>query len=107
MNARKHFRVEYPLQERPVFHAAGLVCTVADVSESGMTIVAPSGAASAPKLADRIAGTIHFRHAAPLLVEGVVLRVTARGAVLKFEAAGVPWASIQREERALLAKYPR
>lgn len=107
MNARAHFRVSYPLQERPVFHAPGLVCAVADVSESGMTITAPRGAEAELRLENRLTGTIHFRHGSPQLIAGVILRVTARGAVLRFDAPGIPWASIQAEERALLAKYPR
>jgi hypothetical protein len=107
MNARAHFRVEYPLSERPVFHAPGLVCAVADVSESGMTVAAPIGVRATLRPSDRVAGTIHFRHAPHAEIDGVILRLTEHGAVVHFDVGPVPWATIQAEERALLAKYPR
>jgi hypothetical protein len=107
MNARAHFRVVYPLKERPAFHASGFVCAVADVSESGMTLAAPIGAQPSIREGDRLTGTIRFRYSLPVDVDGVVLRLTKQGAVVRFDELRVPWASVQAEERALLAKYPR
>lgn len=107
MNAREHFRVVYPMQERPVFHGPGLVCAVADVSESGMTLIAPAGVRAALRARERITGTILFRHTEPVEIDGVILRITTHGAVVQFDAQQVPWASIKAEERALLAKYAR
>lgn len=107
MNARAHYRVVYPVRERPEFRAPGFVCAVVDISESGMTVAASSGVRATMHESDRIMGTINFRHSPPVEVEGVILRLTAQGAVVRFELLRVPWASVQAEERALLAKYPR
>ncbi len=105
-SGREYFRVRYPLRERPLFHAPGLVATIADVSETGMTLVAPAGARAKVEPGERVAGLIHFRHAEPAMVDGVVLRIVPTGLVLWFDRVGVSWGSVQAEERAINARHP-
>ncbi len=105
-NGRECYRIVYPLAERPVFHGPGVVAMVSDVSETGMTLVAPVGQHAKVRPGDRITGTIQFRHVEAPAVDGVVLRLTAHGFVVHFDAVGVPWPVILTEERAILARHP-
>jgi hypothetical protein len=104
---RAHFRIVYPLADRPVFHAVGVVCTVEDVSETGLTLVAPLAVRGQMRPDDRLQGVVHFRFAPPTEVAGLVMRLTETGLAIHLNEQPIPWAHIQAEERALLARYPQ
>jgi hypothetical protein len=104
---RAHFRIVYPMADRPVFHAAGVVCTVEDVSETGLTLVAPLAVREQLRPDERLQGVVHFRFAPPTEVAGLVLRLTETGAAVHLTEQSIPWAHIQAEERAQLARYPQ
>lgn len=104
---RSHFRITYPLSDRPVFHAPGVVCMIEDVSETGLTLVAPLAVREQLRPDERIQGTVLFKHAPETVVSGVVLRLTTTGAAVRFDERLIPWSHIQAEERALLTRYPQ
>lgn len=104
---REFYRVRYPLRERPSFHSPEVSALVADCSEMGMELIAPQIAKIGLPPGTRLTGTIHFRHAGRTTVECVVQRWTPTGIAVRFERASLPWATVQAEERAILARYPR
>ena len=104
-DSREFFRVRYPLKERPLFHAPDLVASVADFSETGMTLVGAAGANANVRPGDRVTGVIQFRHSPRPTVDGVVQRLTENGFVVRFDEARVPWAAVPSEERAILKRH--
>ena len=104
---RAHFRIVFPVNDRPVFRAAGVVCTAEDVSETGLTLAAPPEVRAQMRPEARIQGTVHFKFAPETEISGVVLRLTETGAAIHLDEQGIPWSHIQAEERALLARYPQ
>lgn len=101
-NDRAHYRICYPLSNRPVFEAHGKKHPVIDVSEQGLAIsVADDGIKHATQA---ITGRIHFLDGDVITVTGKVLRHDTKSVILLL-SAGVPLPIIMKEQRFLLQKF--
>lgn len=100
---RAHFRVEYPIRERPTFTAGGVSYLVADCSEQGMRYVETG---EMPEMGTRLAGRLRFSRGEELDVEGEVVRFFDRSVGLRLNGAGIPMRTIFDEQRFLRKLYP-
>ena len=101
---RSHYRVQYPLSERPVFEFEGRRLPVVDCSERGLRFVRPPGLAL--EAGQVIAGVVRFRRGAEAEVEGRVVRLDARQSAVHLDTAGIPLGIILDEQRYLRSRYP-
>lgn len=101
---RAHYRLAYPVMERPhlLLEDAGL--EVVDCSEKGLRFRAPDG--PVPEPGTHVQGTLVFRHGATEEVEGAVVRIQDGEVAVHLTERGVPFSRIWAEQRWLRSRYP-
>ena len=102
---RAFYRVEYPIQERPLLilegqHSKRL--SVVDVSEHGFRFAIEPDLELA--VGDVIKGNIQFRGRAQLSVQGEVVWILAKSAAVRLEVP-IPFGMILDEQRYLRSRY--
>lgn len=103
-STRAHFRVAYPLAERPRLILDEAVHQILDCSESGFRYYA--GAFDAPQVGTALVGRVRFRRGAQLEVRGRVVW-TSRGQVaVALTDTRIPLSIIYDEQRYLRKHYP-
>jgi hypothetical protein len=100
---REHYRIEYPILERPTFVVGTLVHQVVDCSESGIRYRLIS---EPPEAGTLVAGRLRFRRGSELMVEGEVLRIQDACAALRLKEPGIPLRIMLDEQRFLRKQYP-
>ncbi len=107
-NRRAHYRVEYPVHDRPSFAAGALCGSVTDCSETGVRVLFPTGlpADASVRVGDRMSATIRFARGDVAGVEGEVVRYDGRNLSLRLDAAKLPFGVIIKEQWWLRARYP-
>ncbi len=107
-NRRNHFRVEYPVKDRPILSARQWRGEVMDCSETGVRVHLPDGIPGEPNLIDgeRLTASIRFAQGDTIEVEGTVVRHAGTTLVLRLDVAQVPFSRIIREQRWLRSRYP-
>lgn len=70
---RRHFRIKYPIPERPKFEVSGHTLVVVDLSESGIKIIGNPN--FRPKIRQTITGRLIFADQSTELLEGTVVRL--------------------------------
>lgn len=105
---RTHYRIEYPVLDRPAFRAGDIEGLVNDCSETGVRVTV-TGALPVDRTlgaGDRLAGTIHFSRGEMVDVEGEVMRFENKMLILHLDAATIPFGKIIREQWWLRSRYP-
>lgn len=106
-NKRQHYRVEYPVVDRPGFTSGAIHGLVLDCSESGVRIeLAPIPKDVVIKKGERMAGTVRFMRGEMADVAGEVMRYEEDILVLRLDRQRIPFGKILREQWWLRAKYP-
>jgi PilZ domain len=100
---RAHFRIEYPIRERPTFTVGKAVYSVVDCSERGLRFAM---AGELPALGTRIAGRLRFSRGDELLLEGEVVRLHEQSVAILLAGAGIELRTIFDEQRYLRKRYP-
>ncbi|MCL4214712.1 MAG: PilZ domain-containing protein [Gemmatimonadales bacterium] len=107
-NRRAHYRIQYPVLDRPGFRAGALEGLVNDCSETGVRVAItgsiPSDLTLAPH--DRISGEIRFTHGEVEPVEGEVVRFDRKTLILHLDTGTLPFGRIIKEQRWLRQRYP-
>jgi hypothetical protein len=99
---RAHYRVTYPLVERPAFEVAGATYEVVQCSERGLRYQVSDG--GVPALGDEVRGTIRFRRGAKVEVTGEVTRAQGGEVVLVLHQRGIPFSDMLLEQQYLRSK---
>lgn len=100
---RQHYRIRYPIQERPQFECQGKKYPVIDVSERGLAIlVDKKDGIGQFKL--ELTGRIAFKCGDAVTVSGKVLRSNPDSVIIVLRA-GVPFATVMKEQRLIIKKY--
>ena len=101
---RAHYRLAYPVLERPrlLLEDGGL--EVVDCSEMGLRLRTTGG--PVPELGTRVQGTLVFRHGGTEEVEGAVVRIRAGEMAVHLTERGVPFSRIWEGQRRLRSRYP-
>jgi hypothetical protein len=100
---RAHYRIIYPLGDRPRLELGGRQHDVVDCSEGGLRFQMTSGAP--PELGESVRAVVRFHEGREVEVEGPVVRVQGGHVALRL-ARGIPLAVILAEQRYLRAHYP-
>ena len=101
---RKHFRVEYPKDDRPSFQTKKSQYTIVNLSEKGLLILSDSS--GAPLAVGKIMrGNVVFSDEETVVVEGKVLR-DINGSVAVVLSSGIPLTKIMTEQAAALKAAP-
>ena len=101
---RKHYRIKYPLPERPVLTIEGTDFKVVDCSEFGLRYQEPGPAVSKP--GTEIRGVVRFHDGVEVEIEGEVIRVQNGQVVVHFTGSRIPFTVIIDEQRYLRTHYP-
>ena len=101
---RAHYRILYPLNERPSLRTGDDAYEVIDCSEGGLRYALGDG--PSPEVGTELRGTISFRTGDDCEVSGNVVRVQAGGVAVRLIGAGIPLAIILEEQRYLRRNYP-
>jgi hypothetical protein len=99
---RAHFRIVYPLVERPSFEVGRYVYEVIDCSELGLRYEIKDK--RMPTLGTQIGGVVQFRRGASIEVTGQVLRSQNGMVVLVLDPPGITFSGILGEQRYLRSK---
>lgn len=99
---RAHYRLRYPVVERPSARVGGRVYQVTEISEGGARLLL-DGSVMAP--GDAVAAVIRFHDGETLPINGVVLRIDRSEAVVKL-SAGISLSRMLVEQQYLLARHP-
>ena len=100
---RAHYRIVYPLRDRPRLELGGGQHEVVDCSEGGLRFQMTSGAP--PELGAHVRAVVRFHEGREVVVEGPIVRVQGGHIALRL-TRGIPLAVILAEQRYLLAHYP-
>ena len=100
---REHFRVFYPVSERPKIRILGEDYDVAEAAERGIKFCARKGAEN--KFEEIVYATITFHDGEFYDFEGKVKRLEKDEIVLQL-SKGIPYKRIVKEQRYLIKKYP-
>lgn len=100
---RRHYRIRFPIAERPVFEFNGKHYVVLDLSEQGLSFAIESGDSIA-KNTKLIAGRIVFNDKEAVNVTGTILRKSDEHVVLVLKQ-GIPLSIVMKQQRLLLQKY--
>lgn len=100
---REHYRIRYPVEERPTFECQGRQYEVIDLSEKGLAFRrgAQDSIAQTPGL---LKGRILFKSGEFAAITGKVLRHTEDTVILILQI-GVPLSIIMKEQRQLLQRF--
>ncbi len=101
---RAHYRLAYPVLERPRLLLGDAGLEVVDCSERGLRLRV--GDTPMPALGTRLRGTLVFRRGETEEVEGAVVRVQAGEVAVHLTERGVPFSRIWEEQRWLRSRYP-
>ncbi len=101
---RAHYRLAYPVAERPRLLLEGAALPVVDCSEMGLRLRTAGG--PVPEPGTRVRGTLVFRRGETEEVEGTVVRTRAGEMAVHLTGRGVPFARIWAEQRRLRDRYP-
>jgi hypothetical protein len=94
-NRRKHYRIIYPLTERPSFGFDSTISEVIELSERGLRFRADE---HKPPLHSRVAGRVALRHGLELEVSGIVVRKTENSIALHLDLQPIPFMAVMREQ---------
>ena len=100
---RKHFRVEYPKDDRPSFQTKKSQYTIVNLSEKGLLILSDSSGTPLA-VGKTMRGDVVFSDAETVGVEGKVLR-DIDGSVAVVLTSGIPLTKIMTEQRYLINRY--
>lgn len=103
---RAHYRIPYPLRERPRFTMAGQEqeYEVLNCSEMGVCYVVRGECPVVP--GDVVHGRLRFSRGHEVEIEGVVVRVQDDNVALHLSGMPIPFVVILDEQRYLRQKYP-
>ena len=99
---RAHYRVTYPIVERPVFEVDGATYQVVQCSERGLRYEVSNG--GIPAVGDEVRGTIRFRRGSTVQVTGEVTRAEGGEVVLVLHQRGIPFSDMLLEQQYLRSK---
>jgi hypothetical protein len=102
---RDHFRIVFPLDQRPCLSAGLGKWEIIDLSEHGAKLVVPVEGTSLLG-SEQFQATIRFRDGTTAAVTAIVQRQEANEVVLQF-LEELPYSLIMAEQRRLLRLYPR
>lgn len=104
---RRHFRILFPLRERPrLVEPDGTRHLVLDCSEGGLRYRPTTG--TAPEIGAGVVGTLHFRGGRRVEVRGTIVRVQEDGEVgVELAAGGIPFPAVWAEQRRLRRRASR
>ncbi len=101
---RAHYRLAYPVMERPRLLLDDAGVEVVDCSEKGLRF--RTADRPMPELGARVQGTLVFRLGETEAVEGVVVRFQAGEVAVLLTGRGVPFSRIWEVQRRLRSRYP-
>lgn len=101
VEGRNYYRLRYPSHLRPQLSIEGESLTVIDLSEQGLRFSCPSPRQH--QVGAIVTATVTFRNGRAAMVEGVILRVTARDVALSLRR-GFDFQTIVSEQRTLFDK---
>ncbi len=101
---RAHYRIQYPVRDRPHFLVDGREYEVLNCSEMGVCYLAPGEAPVEP--GDIVHGHLRFSSGDQVEIEGVVVRVQDDTIALHLSGMPIPFIVILNEQRYLRQKYP-
>jgi hypothetical protein len=102
ISRRAHFRIIYPLIERPSFELGRFVHEVIDISELGLRYEIRDR--RMPTIGTQVGGTVVFRRGESIAVTGQVLRCSEGMVVLILDPPGITFSGILGEQRYLRSK---
>ena len=102
-NSRAHYRLVYPVGDRPTFTCLGQTMEVIDVSERGLAVTSPQQSLVS-KSETQLNGKIVFSDGDSVAVTGKVLRTTGDTVILLL-SKGVPLPIIIKQQRLMIQKY--
>lgn len=106
-NRREHYRVVYPVIDRPRFHAGVVSGVVLDCSESGVRVeVDPLPDDVEITVQERMVAEIRFGRGEEQEVAGLCVRWDGRTLVLHLDSIPIPYRTILREQWKLRQRYP-
>jgi PilZ domain len=94
-NRRKHYRIFYPMTERPGFAFESTISEVIELSERGLRFRADE---AKPPLHSRVAGRVALRQGVELEVSGIVVRKTENSVALHLDLQPIPFMAVIREQ---------
>jgi len=98
---RNHYRIKYPLIERPFLTVDKNTYQVLDISEGGVKFFSP---VKNFKVGEYITGSIKFHDGEIVTVEGHILRLQSRRIIILLDRK-IPLQRILKEQRHLIKKY--
>jgi len=99
---RAHYRVTYPIAERPSFEIGRNTYEVLQCSERGVRYEVPDR--RFPALGGELGGIIQFRRGARVEVAGEVTRAHRGEVVLFLRLQGIPFSEMLLEQQYLRSK---
>ena len=99
---RAHYRVTYPMAERPSFEMGRNRYEVVQCSERGLRYEVPDS--RFPALGSEVGGVIQFRRGTRVEVVGEVTRAHSGEAVLFLRMRGIPFSEMLLEQQYLRSK---
>lgn len=100
---RAHFRLQYPVPERPIMEVDGRQHQVVEIAEGGIRIVVNRD--ESMQVGNPFAGEISFHDKVSERVQGEVLRLDAELAVIKL-SLGLSLHRVVVEQAYIQKKYP-
>ncbi len=100
---RELYRIVYPLKARPRLMVAGESCPVVDLCERGIRFQYLG--ARGFKMGETVHGVVLFADGTSLSIEGTVMRVQGKQAVLHL-GTPISHAKVLQQQRYLLMHFP-
>jgi len=101
---RAHYRIQYPVNERPRLIVAGREYEVLNCSEKGVCFLAPGTHRFV--LDGAVQGVIRFSRGHEAEVDGRVVRIEGALVALHLAVQPIPFRIVLDEQRFLRQKYP-
>jgi hypothetical protein len=98
---RAHYRVTYPISERPTLKIGPTAYEIVQCSERGVRYEVPD---RLPALGAELSGVIQFRRGARVEVAGEVTRAHSGEVVLFLRMQGIPFSEMLLEQQYLRSK---
>lgn len=99
---RNHYRVNYPLAERPSLDIGWTSFDVVECSEAGLRY--ELGERRPPAIGSQIGGRLAFRSGEEIALVGDVVRIQDGFVALVLQPPGIPFAVVMHEQRYLRRK---
>jgi hypothetical protein len=96
---RAHYRVTYPIAERPTLEIGQITYDIVQCSERGVRYEVPDR--PLPALGAELSGVIRFRRGAQVEVAGEVTRAHSGEVVLFLRLQGIPFSEMLLEQQYL------